>query len=199
MRKHLAFALFIVLGIFALSADRLAAGTPVRVDVQSMSILFQRSSGEPYYRVYAVDEMGTPVTFGGWGNYVLDFTNGEPFSIPNTFSTDRFDTFSMTFGLVNSYGQFTVFSGHSDPLRLWPTNTPRKSATFSRTGNVGFHASFHYSTELGYEAFDDDVVLEGNYQVDLVPVNWLSGRKIQYTRLYFDLKKPVDLSAKPRD
>lgn len=189
MRKDIAFAFFITLGVFNLGA-RQAHAVPIRVDVQAMTIEFHRNSGEPLYRVYAVDETGAPLTFAGLGNYALDFTNGEPFSVPNTFSTNRFDTFGLTFGMINTSGQFTVFSGYSDPLKLWPTNTPRKPDSFSRTGNAGFHASFHYSTETGYEAFDDDVVLAGTYQVDLVTANWLNGRKMQFTRLYFDLKNP---------
>lgn len=96
----------------------------------------------------------------------------------------------MTFGNVVTSGRFTITSAYSDPLKLWMTNTPRKPDSFSRTGNAGFHASFHFTAQDGSEFFDDNVDLAGSYTIDFRWTPWMSGRRIHFTKLAFDLKKP---------
>jgi hypothetical protein len=172
-------------------AHTVRGAVPLRVDVQSMTIEFGRYSEDTSYHVYATDEAGTPVTIHGVGAYVLGFNSLEPFAAPNTFDTNRFNSAGLAFGTVATGGaDWQVFSSHSDPLNLWATNTPRKPILFSRTGSAGFHAAFHYVGAPGYEVYDDDVVLEGTYQVDLGNAYWLNGRQLAFYRLFFDLKKP---------
>lgn len=190
MRNLTILSFLIVFSVFVAGGDPARAAAPVRVDIIRMTIEQGRYS-EPVYKVYCLDESGNLLTFHGSGVYVLGFNSLEPFAVPNTFSTNRFDSSGLAFGTVDTGGaSWQVFNAHSDPLKLWPTNTPRKPLLFSRSGSAGFHASFHYVGAPGYEAFDDDVVLEGTYQVDLGRADWLNGRKLLFYRLFFDLKKP---------
>jgi hypothetical protein len=192
IKPYLLLSFAIAIGALTLASSAQAA-PPVRVDVQAITIEYKSTWSDTLYRVYAVDESGHDVVFGGLGAYVLDFTDVGTFRIPGTFSTNRLDANGLGFGAVTSGGGFIPSSSHSDPLKLWLTNTPRKPVKFSRTGSAGFHATFSYSNEQGYAAFDDDVVLEGSYLIELGNSPWVDeGHQFNFYRLFFDLRKPAE-------
>lgn len=189
MRKSHSLSVFtIVIALLFLASTAKAA--PVRVDVQAITIEYKVSWSSPFYRVFALDEAGNELIFGGQGGYFMEFSEAGLFPMPATFPTNSFFS-GMGFGGATSGGSFLVTSSHSDPLKLWPTNTGRRPDNFSRLGSAGFHGSFHYDREPGYEAFDDDFVVEGTYVIDLGNARNVDGRRIQFYRFFFDLKKPV--------
>jgi hypothetical protein len=190
VRPSLLLSFAIIIGAFTLGSSAQAAA-PVHVDVQEIIIEYKPSWSQTTYKVIAVDDAGNQVVFTGLGAYVLYFTDAGPFPLYGTFSTNRLDEIGLSFKVANSGGgTFSVSSSHSDPVNLWATNTPRKPLKFSRTGAAGFHGAFTYYRESGYQAYDDDVTMEGNYQIDFGNAPWVDGHRFVCYRVYFDLKKP---------
>lgn len=83
MRILTFLSLMIAVGSFGVGCDSVRAAAPVRVDVHTVTIKENRNS-EATIHVYAVDDAGNDVTFGGFSNYLLSFSNDEPFAVPAT-------------------------------------------------------------------------------------------------------------------
>lgn len=188
--------MLVIAGLFLLcSAVVTAAATPLRIDIQSVTIEARVNWSQPYVHIEALDEAQNRVTYGGAGSFVASFVGAGPFRAPRTVNTDFFHGNTIGFGGVVSGGGFSQMEGHADPITLFPT-VRRKPEAFIRIGSAGFHGRFEYWAEPnGLVAFDDDVVLEGNYQAFLSNRNYMDGRYIELTKLIYVLKKPENLSG----
>lgn len=186
MRFHL-LALAGSIIVFGMAAN---GATPLRIDIQSVTIEARTVWLQPAVRIVALDEAQNQVTYSGAGSFVVSMIGAGPFSISRTISTDCLRGTQVGYSSAVSWGFFTITEGHSDPIGLFAT-TPRKPESFIRTGSAGLRGRFEYWTEQqGLVAFDDDVVLEGSYQAFLSNRNFMDGRNVELTRMLYTLKKP---------
>jgi hypothetical protein len=188
MKKKMFFLTLALL----LSTQMISAQQPEVIDVKTYTIYKEFSWSSAHFVMTAENSSGSLVTYSGTGNYTIgSLMNCSPCNMPNTFSSNGF--FSESFGVSYNWAfdspvQFRITSVEAEPIVLRPTIL-RKKRRFNVDGSVSVRGKIEIRAPGTILAVDNDVNLAGTYSAQFTPLNFLDGRKIQYTKINYTLNK----------
>ena len=186
MKKRL---VFLILGLL-FSAQMISAQQPEVIDVKSYTIYKEANWTSAQFNMTAVNSSGSPVSYGGTGNYVIPaLMSCSPCNLPNAFNTNGF--FSSGAGVSFNWAfdspvQLIVTSVETEPIVLRPTIS-RKKQRIKTSGAVSVRGRLEIRSPAGLLAVDNDVNLAGTYSTEFIPLISLPGRKIMYTSISYTL------------